>query len=69
MISISHLRLVADLEVDECHSKYYPVVDVCNAIINFDTSVQQIDKKAVNFILPTILFGLIEPNTGNSHSV
>ncbi|KAJ3314967.1 autophagy- protein 2 [Boothiomyces sp. JEL0838] len=64
MISISHLRLVADLEVDECHSKYYPVVDVCNAIINFDTSVQQIDKKAVNFILPTILFGLIEPNTG-----
>ncbi|KAJ3261179.1 autophagy- protein 2 [Boothiomyces macroporosus] len=64
MINISHLRLVADLEVDECHSKYYPVVDVCNAIINFDTSVQQIDKKAVNFILPTILFGLIEPNTG-----
>ncbi|KAJ3323330.1 autophagy- protein 2 [Boothiomyces sp. JEL0866] len=64
MLNISHWRLVVDLEVDDCHCQHYPVVDICNPTINLDTTLQQKDKTTINFILPAILFGIIEPETG-----
>ncbi|KAJ3270291.1 autophagy- protein 2 [Terramyces sp. JEL0728] len=65
MLNISHLRVVVDLDVDDIHCKYYPVVDICNPTVNFDTVLQQANYQTVNFILPAVLFGLSETLTGN----